>query len=310
MSAILAESPADGRGAVRPGFRHWAGRSRTLPITDRPRGPGPPLVRGRRLAERAAAHRPLRPRQDALDHRPARAGCLGHGPAGAAGTASGAGRAAQDSAGGGPQLQALAPLPRLGHALLGHAGLRAGDGPRLRAGAGHRAGAHARPLADALDHRLADDPDPGHRAHDRRRPGLARPHRPRPQGPDLHLLVLLPGGDRDGEGPALARAPAARSDAHLQRQRGPGGAPSPPAGLAAVPVREPEGGRCHQRRGCDRGRAADRRPGRPGCAAADRLLLRPDGADLGRPGGGLAALGRARGPGRPRPAARLRHAPP
>ena len=32
MSAILAESPADGRGAVRPGFRHWAGRSRTLPI--------------------------------------------------------------------------------------------------------------------------------------------------------------------------------------------------------------------------------------------------------------------------------------
>ena len=38
------------------------------------------------------------------------------------------------------------------------------------------------------------------------------------EGDDLDVSVLLPGHDRHGEGAALARSAAARSDAHLQRE--------------------------------------------------------------------------------------------
>ena len=53
----------------------------------------------------------------------------------------------------------------LGFALRDRAGLPA----RHR----HRPCAHARPLAHALDHHLADHPDPGGGTHGDRRPGLA-----------------------------------------------------------------------------------------------------------------------------------------
>ena len=38
------------------------------------------------------------------------------------------------------------------------------------------------------------------------------------EGDDLDVPLLLPGDDRDGQGPALARSAAARPDAYLQRQ--------------------------------------------------------------------------------------------
>ena len=66
-----------------------------------------------------------------------------------------------------------------------------------------------------MDHLLADDPDPGHRADRHRRARRARHARPAAEGDHLDLSVLLPGHHRHGEGPHLARPDPARPDAHL-----------------------------------------------------------------------------------------------
>ena len=130
------------------------------------------------------------------------------------------------------------PLSRLGHALLDARSASSSarsSASLLAVGIVHVR--EPRPEPDAVDHLLADDPDPGHRADlivvvsRLCRSAVDRPlHR---QGADLDLSVVLPGHRRHGEGPALARPDPSRPDAHLQRQ----------------PLRRPSGS-CAGRRRC------------------------------------------------------------
>ena len=158
------------------------------------------------------------------------------------------------------------PLPCVDHPRLDARGLRVRHAPRHAARRRHRPCEESRPQPDAVDHRLADDPDPGAGADPRGR-RLQPPHRAAPriqrlqplrrQGADLDLPVVLPGHRRHGEGPPLAGADQSRPDAHLQRQPGAGVLEAPAAGLAAVPVHLAEGRHRREPRRRHRRRASD-----------------------------------------------------
>ena len=144
----------------------------------------------------------------------------------------------------------------------------------------HRPRAEPRPEPDAVGGRLADHPDPGHRADGDRRPRRGRPDRAPAEGDHLDLSLLLPRDRRHGEGAPLARPDPSRPDAHLQRQPRAGVLEAALAVVGAVPLRLDEGGRRREPGRRHRRRDADRRGGRARRAAAHRLLLRPDRADL------------------------------
>src|SRR5271166_4498296 len=168
---------------------------------------------------------------------------------------------------------------------------RARHRPRRR----HRLNALARAVDDALDRRLADGADHRARADDRRHPQPVRHHRRRAEGGDRRLSVVLPDHRRHGQRLPLARSAAARSHAHLFGDADADFPEASRAGERAVLLRQHEdrrgGGAC-RRRSCGGDEERGRRPGR---APARGLLLRPGGADLGRPVRRGRAVG---GPGR------------
>ncbi len=186
-------------------------------------------------------------------------------------------------------------LPRLGDAFVDAARLRLRHGARHPDRRRHRPCRDARPQPDAVDHRLADHPDPGHRADDHRGARRSRHHRPDPQGADLDLSVVLPGRGRHGQRPALARDHQSRPDAHLQCQQVADLLETARPGVGAVPVHLDEGSDCREPGRRHRRRTADRRGCRHRRQAAVRLLLQRHDRHVVGIGRRLGCGGPARG---------------
>ena len=210
----------------------------------------------------------------------------GAGAAGAAGAAPGRGRALQDH-----RRRCRRPRSAASSITPGsRSPRRCSASPSARCSAsalavGDRPCAQPRPQPDAVDHRLADDPDPRHRA-DASSWSLRSPigHAPALRfrkaliSTYLSFFPVTVGMVKGLRSPDpiqldLMRTYNASALADLLE--------AALAVVGAVPLRLDEGRDRGEPRRRHRRRAADRRGGRPRRAAAHRLLLRPDRADLG-----------------------------